>query len=138
MQNFYVLTFIHSFYGYYHFNKDWDFFVFLMGVLLYNVVSAAAIQKHEAGISTHMSSPSQTSHSPPTPSHPSRLSQSTVLSPLSNQQLPTICFTYGNVFVSVLLSIPPALSFPHCVHLCVLYVCVSIFALQIGSSVPFF
>ena len=29
------------------------------------------------------------------------------------------------------------LSFPHCVHKSVLYVCVSITALQIDSSVPF-
>ena len=34
------------------------------------------------------------------------------------------------------LSIHPTLSFPHCAHKSVLYVCVSIAALQIGSSVP--
>ena len=47
-------------------------------------------------------------------------------------------FTYGNIYVSMLLSqfVLPSLS-----SLCpksVLYVCVSIPALQIGSSVPFF
>ena len=50
---------------------------------------------------------------------------------------PTIYFTNGNVSISTLLSIHPTLSFPHCVR-SVLYICVSIIALQIGSSVPFF
>jgi len=34
------------------------------------------------------------------------------------------------------LSIRPTLSFPHCAHKSVLYVCVSVAALQIGSSIP--
>ena len=43
------------------------------------------------------------------------------------------------VYMSVnwTLSVHPALSFPFCVHKSVLYVCVSIPALQIGSCVPF-
>ena len=41
--------------------------------------------------------------------------------------------TYGNLYVSALLSIRPTLSFPHCV-----YESAAIAALQIGSSVPFF
>ena len=40
--------------------------------------------------------------------------------------------------ISVLLSVCPILSFAFCVHKCVLYICVSLSALQIGSSVPFF
>ena len=43
-----------------------------------------------------------------------------------------------NVYVSVLLSIRPSLSFPHCVHKSVLYVCVSIAVLQTISSLPSF
>ena len=40
-----------------------------------------------------------------TPSHPSRLSQSTVLNSLLYNNFPlVICFTYGKVYVSVLLS----------------------------------
>ena len=46
-------------------------------------------------------------------------------------------FTYDNVCFSSTLSIRPILSFLHCVHRSVLYLCVSIPALQIGSSVPF-
>ena len=46
--------------------------------------------------------------------------------------------TYGDTGFSVTLSIHPTLSFPHCVHKCVLYVCVSIAVLQTGSSVPSF
>ena len=48
---------------------------------------------------------------PPTPSHPSRLSREIGLSSLIIQQIPTsYYFTYGKVYVSVLLSqfIPPA------------------------------
>ena len=42
-----------------------------------------------------------------------------------------------SVYVSATLSIHPTLAFP-CVHILVLYVCISIPALEIGSSVPFF
>ena len=44
-------------------------------------------------------------------------------------------FTYGNVYLSVLLSpfTPFTLSFPCCVHSSILYICIS---LQIGSSIP--
>ena len=41
-----------------------------------------------------------------------------------------ICFTYGHVYASTLLSIHPALSFPQRVHKSVPCVCVSIAALQ--------
>ena len=47
-----------------------------------------------------------------------------------------ICFTYGNVYVSTLLSQLVLPSSFHCVQ--ILYVCVSIPALQVGSSGPFF
>ena len=67
--------------------------------------------------------------STPSPPHPSRLSQSASGFPLA------VCFTYGNVNVSVLLSqiIPPSLS-SRCVQKSVLYVCVSFAALQRGPS----
>ena len=48
-----------------------------------------------------------------------------------------IYFIYGNIYVSMLLSILPTLSYLNCVHKSVLYVCVSIPALQISSSLPF-
>ena len=46
-------------------------------------------------------------------------------------------FTPGNAYVSVLLSVFPTF-FPHCVRKSVLFVCISIAAFQIGSSVPSF
>ena len=44
-----------------------------------------------------------------------------------------VCFTYGDVYVSI-LSVRPSISFPPTVS--VLCVCVSIAALQMGSSAP--
>ena len=69
---------------------------------------------------------------------PSRSSQSTRVSICATQPLPTIDFTHGSVYMSVLLSqfLPPFL--PYCVQKSVLYVCVSIPTLKIHSSVPFF
>ena len=49
-----------------------------------------------------------------------------------------IYFTQQCIHVDPNLPIRPTLPFPHCVHMSVLYVCISIPALQIGSSVPFF
>ena len=49
-----------------------------------------------------------------------------------------VCFTHGSVFMSILISqfVPPSPS-AH-VHTFILYVCIYIHALQIGSSIPFF
>ena len=41
------------------------------------------------------------------------------------------------IYVIATLSVHPTLSFPQCIHKSILYVCVSISSLQIGSSVPF-
>ena len=85
---------------------------------------------------------------PASPSHPSRLSQSPHLSslePYSKVPL-AVLFTYGGVCFHATLSIhplhsshlllpePPRLR----IHKSVLYACISIAALQIGSSVPSF
>ena len=87
----------------------------------------------------YMSAPSWTSLPLPTPSHLSRLSPSTVLSSLhhtaNSHWLPIL---HTVMYVSTTLPICPFLPFPHWVHKSVLYVCISIVALQIGSSVPFF
>ena len=57
----------------------------------------------------------------------------------SQTQLSNCSHTHThNVYISVLLSICPTLSFPCCVHKSIVCVCVPIPALQIGSSVPFF
>ena len=50
------------------------------------------------------------------PSHPSRSLWAAELSSRVTQQPPASYFTYGSVYVSVLLSLYPTLSFPCCVH----------------------
>ena len=52
------------------------------GWLLYNIVLVSVKHHHESAIGTHMSHPSWISLSPPSPSHPSRLLQSSSLSSL--------------------------------------------------------
>ena len=49
------------------------------GQLLYSIVLVSAIHQHKSAIGIHMSPPSWTFLRPPTPSRPSRLSQSTML-----------------------------------------------------------
>ena len=73
-----------------------------------------------------------TSHRNPLISHPSRSAQSTKLSSLCNtaaSQL-AICFTHGNMYMSILLSqfIPPSLS-PR-VRMSIVYVCITILKLE--------
>ena len=80
----------------------------------YNIVLVSAIHQHESSISIYISPPSWPPLPPLTPSHPSRLSQSTGFEfPASYSKFPlTLCFTYGNACVSILLSqfILPSLS----------------------------
>ena len=56
------------------------------------------------------------------------------------QRLPTsfLINTWWCTYVSAALSVHPSLPFHLCVRKSLLYVCVSVPALQIGSSVPFF
>ena len=58
--------------------------------------------------------------------------------PVYSSFLLAIYFAHGSVSMSMLLSKFVPLSLPCCVHKSILYICVSILALQIGSSVPFF
>ena len=99
---------------------------------------AGFIQEHQSAPGIHMSPPSLTSLPPPTPSHLSRLSQST--------RLRSLCHTANSHFLFLVwqcicfhvpLSIHPILSFPHC-DKSVLYVCISLATLQLGSSMSFF
>ena len=95
------------------------YFLVLVGRwLCYNIVVVSAMKQHESATGTHMSPPSWSPLPPPTPSHPSRLSHSTGFElPASYSKSPlVIYFTYGDVYVPMLLSICPSLSSPHCVH----------------------
>ena len=73
--------------------------------MLFNIVLASAICQHESAIGIHMSPPSWTSLTPPTPSHPTGFSQSTgfELPESYNKFLLVIYFAYGNTHVSMLL-----------------------------------
>ena len=80
---------------------------------------------------------SGTSLPPSSPATPLGCYRALVWIPWITQQIPIGYFTYGNVYVSILLSpyIPPSPSSTCPLSMSVLYVCVSIAALQIGSSV---
>ena len=95
---------------------------------IYGVIqSRTRLKQLSSSSSIHTSPPSWSSLPPPTTSHPSRLSQSTSLSSLSHTANPTGSLFYMWPFICfhAAVSICPALSFPHCVHKSVLYVCVS-------------
>ena len=81
-------------------------FYFIFEDNIYNIVLASAVHQHESVIGTHMPPPSWTFLLPPSPSHPSRFSQSTRFGfPASYSKFPlVIYFAYGNVYISMLLS----------------------------------
>ena len=58
--------------------------------------------------------------------------------PCVTEQLLISCFMHESVYMLMLLSSFIPLSFPHCVHKFILYICISIPSLQIGTSIPFF
>ena len=71
----------------------------------------SAICQHESATGIHMFPPSWIPLPHPSPSYPSRLSQSTVELPESYCKCPlAICFKYGSVYVSMLFSpfVPPS------------------------------
>ena len=72
------------------------------------------------------------------PSHLSRSWQGTGWAPCAAEELPASQLVHTWSCVNAVLSIRPTLSFPHCVHRFVLYICVSVPSLQIASSVLFF
>ena len=56
---------------------------------------------------------------------------------VTQQSFPlAIYFTQGHYSFNTTLSFQPTLSFPHCVHKSIRYICISMPALQMGSSVP--
>ena len=107
--------------------------IFSWRIIFYNIVLVSAIHQHDLAIHRYTYVPSFL-NLPPTTSHLSRLSQNAGFELLASySKFPlAIYFTYGNVCFSA------TLSFPDYVHKSVLYNCISITALQIGSSVPSF
>ena len=88
------------------------FNLFLIGgQLLYNVVVVSAIHWHESAIGIHTSPPLWMSLPTPTPSHPSRLSQSTRYElPESYSKFPlAICFISDKAYVSITACISSAM-----------------------------
>ena len=87
------------------------------GYLLYDIVLVSVVYQHEsAAIGICMSPPSWNSLLHPTPSYPSRLSQSTKFEPpASYSEFPLANFAYGNEYISALLSqcVPPSPPFPN-------------------------
>ena len=90
-----------------------NLFIFNWRIIALQCCLVSAIHHHESAIGIHMSPSSRTSLPPPTPSHPSRLSQSQAELPVLYRDFPlAIYFTYGNVFlyISIILSqfVPPS------------------------------
>ena len=108
------------------------------GIVAPQVVLGSAVQGNRSAICIHISPLSWSSLRTHPPSHPSRPSQSTDLSSLGYIAASplAVCFTYGSAHKSVPVSqfIPP----PPCFHTSILYIFVSVLALQIDSSAPFF
>ena len=102
----------------------------------FTMLCVSAVQKHESTRSSYILSLLSL---PPTPSsHLSRLAQSTELRSLLYSSFSLVTyFTHSSVYM-LLLSVHPTLSFPLCVHKIILFTCMSIHALQIGSPVLFF
>ena len=109
--------------------------------MLYNVLLVSAVKQSESAIGIHISTYPFSLVSPSHPPYP------TTLVTKHRADLPVlcgcfpidICFTFGTVHMSVLLShfIPAYPSLPHCVLKSILYVCVFIPVPSLGLSEPF-
>ena len=82
-------------------NLKWTYsilFFFNYGIIALQCCTGFCHTTCESAISIHMTTPSWISHIPPTPSYPSRLSQSTNFSSLHHTEISTgnLVFPYGN------------------------------------------
>ena len=104
---------------------DYPFFLLHINwrIITLQYCDGLCIDQHELATGIHVSPPSWIPLPPPSPSHHSRLSQSTDFGfPVSYIKLTlAIYFTYSNVYVSVLLSHP--FLFPLSLKVCSLYLC---------------
>ena len=105
--------------------------------LLYNVILISAVLQSESAIRTYILLPLNL---PPTPLHPTTLSHHRPLSSIAIESLPTryLFYTWQCIYANATLPVHPTLPLPSCVHMCILCMCVSLPALKIGQSVPFF
>ena len=115
-------------YLYYILLLEHNCFTMLCQFLLYNKVTQIYVY-----ISPLPLEPS--SHWPPF--QPSRSSPSTTLS-FPCFRFPFLLYVQQCIYVDATLSVGSTLSFPLCVHKAVLYIYISLPALQIESSVPLF
>ena len=98
----------------------------------------SAAQWRESARCTHVSPPSWASFLPTSPSHPLGHHRAPSWAPCAVQQLCTsyLLYTWYCAYINTNLPVPTPL--PPRVHKSILYVCISVPTLQIGSSVPFF
>ena len=95
--------------------------------LFYNIVLVSAIQQQDSAVGRHMSPPAWTCLPPPTPSHPSRLSQSPSLRSLNRLPWLSVLHAVACMFSPYslrsshpALSVRPTLSFPPYPQVCFL------------------
>ena len=107
--------------------------------MLYSVVLVPAVQQCKSAISMCIYSPSLLSLPLLPWSHPSRSSQSASLSSLCCTAAShwLLILHWWCIYASVSLWVFPTLTFPCCIHKFNFYLCISIPALQKGSSMPF-
>ena len=112
--------------------------------MFYRILWFSVKHQQESSIGTPVSTPSLNSLTSPSPSHHSRLSQSPCLGSLSHTVNSHWLFILHITYLCIVsflvtLSIHLTLGLPCSLHVhkSVLYVCVSIAALQINSSVLF-
>ena len=105
----------------------------------YNVLLVSATEQCKSATIIHISPPYWASLPFPHPS-PWGHHSGPGWAPCVRQQLLTSspCYTWHCIYADATFSIHPTLSFSHCVYKSILYICISIPSLQIGSLIPFF
>ena len=112
------------------FKLEYNCFTMFCKFLLYNKVNQLYV---------HISPSSWASLPPPSQSARSSQEHWAELLVLDSRFPLAICFTHGYIYMYICQCYArnsPTLPFPHCVCMSVLYICISIPALQIGWSVP--
>ena len=109
--------------------------------MLHNTLLVSVVHQSESAICIHMSPYPLPLEPPFHPPYPTPLGHRKALS-----YVPVLCccfplanyFTFGSVYMSMLLSLRPSFPLPPRVLRSILYVYIFIPALQLGSLVPFF